>query len=90
MGPVVFLCGCVWLVVLGEVEGELAEEFAGDGVDDSDVEVLDEQDDVGAGVGAADSDVAEFAVGAQGDGSAGADAVVSDAVVGVRVAAGSG
>jgi hypothetical protein len=29
------------LVVLGEVDGELAEEFAGDGVDDSDLEKID-------------------------------------------------
>jgi hypothetical protein len=35
------------LVALGCVEGELAEEFAGGGVDDADVEVLDEQDDAG-------------------------------------------
>lgn len=30
-------------------DGELAEEFAGDGVDDADLEVLDEQDDMGSG-----------------------------------------
>ncbi len=45
------------MVVLGGVDGELAEEFAGDGVDDADVEVLDEQDDVGSLVGSADADV---------------------------------
>jgi len=39
------------LVVLVGVDGELAEEFAGDGVDDAYVEVLDEQDDVGSAVG---------------------------------------
>jgi hypothetical protein len=36
------------LVVLAGVDGEVAEELAGDGVDDSDVEALDEQDDVGS------------------------------------------
>ena len=38
------------LVVAGGVEGELAEEFAGDGVDDPDVEVIDEFEDGGTGV----------------------------------------
>ena len=37
---------------------ELSEELAGDGVDDADLEVLDEQDDVGSVVGSADADVA--------------------------------
>jgi hypothetical protein len=46
------------LVVAGGIDSEFAEQFAGDGVDDSDVEVLDEQDDVGSGVGSADADVA--------------------------------
>lgn len=53
-----------------------------DGIDDADVEVLDEQDDVGSGVGSADADVAELAVHAQGHGAGFVDAVVSDAVVG--------
>lgn len=34
------------LVVAVGVEDELAEEFSGGGVDDPDLEVLDEQDDV--------------------------------------------
>ena len=46
------------LVVAAGVDGEVAEEFAGGGVDDADVEVLDEQDDVGSGVGSSDADVA--------------------------------
>jgi hypothetical protein len=45
------------LVVAGGVEGELAEEFSGNGVDDPDLKVLDEQDHVGSGVGSADPDV---------------------------------
>ena len=39
------LCGAWWaaggLVVAGGVQGELAEDLAGGGVDDGDVEVLD-------------------------------------------------
>ena len=38
------------LVVAAGVEGEFAEEFAVLGVDDSDVEVVDEHDDGGSGV----------------------------------------
>jgi len=62
-------CGCGFgcslfsgLVVAAGVDGELAEEFSGDGCDDSDVEVLDEEDDGGSGVGSSDADVVEFAV----------------------------
>jgi hypothetical protein len=39
------------LVVLAGIDGELVQQFAGDGVDDADLEVLDEQDDVGSLVG---------------------------------------
>src|SRR5215471_7657456 len=52
--------GSLWLagglVVAGRVEGQVAEQFAGGGVDDADVQVLDEQQDVGSGVGSADAD----------------------------------
>ena len=75
-----------WLVVAGGVDGEVAEEFAGGGVDDADVEVVDEHDDVGSGVGSADADVVESAVEAQGDVAVVVDAVVADAVVGVGAA----
>ena len=51
---------------------------------------MDEQDDVGSGVGSSDADVAEFAVDAEGDGAGLVDAVVPDAVVGVGVAGRSG
>jgi hypothetical protein len=64
------------------VEGEVAEEFTSCGVDDADVEVVDEGHDGGAGVGAADADVVEAAGSAEGDGAGGVDAVVADAVVG--------
>jgi hypothetical protein len=47
-----------WLVVLAGVDDEFAQELAGDGVDDADLEILDEQDDVGSAVGSADADVA--------------------------------
>jgi hypothetical protein len=41
------MCGwvrvvCRWAVVAGGVDGELAQELAGRGVDDADVQVLDE------------------------------------------------
>jgi hypothetical protein len=54
------------LVVAVQVDGELAQQFAGDGVDDSDLEVPYEQDDVRSGVGSADADVAELAGDAPG------------------------
>ena len=77
------------LVAAGGVEGEAAEELAGGGVDDADVEVVDEEDDGLAGVGAADADVVHAAGAAEGDGAGLVDAVVADAVVGV-VAGGFG
>ena len=50
------------LVVAGGVDGEFAEDFAGDGVDDGDVEVVGEDEDAGSCVGSSDADVVEFAV----------------------------
>jgi hypothetical protein len=52
-------------------------------VDDSDVEVLNEYEDAGAGVGSADADVMEAAGDAQGDDAGLVDAVAADSVVGV-------
>jgi len=57
-GPLGFSGG---LVVAVWVEGEFAEQFAGGGVDDPDVPVLNEQQDVGSGVGPAGADVVEAA-----------------------------
>ena len=57
------------MVVAGGVDGQFAREFACGGCDDSDVEVLDEQDDAGSGVGSADADVVQAAVEVQGDGA---------------------
>jgi len=74
------------VVAVGGVEGEVAVELAGGGVDDADVEVGDEQEDAGSGVLAAEADVVEVAGDAQGDVAAGVNAVVADAVVGVVAA----
>jgi hypothetical protein len=82
--------GSAGLVVAVRVQGEFAEHFAGDRVDDADVEVLDEQHDVGSGVGSADADVVQSAVVAEGDAAGFVDPVVADPVVGVGVAAGGG
>ncbi|HJQ45649.1 MAG TPA: hypothetical protein VJ870_04890 [Amycolatopsis sp.] len=65
------------------VDGEFAEEFSGGGVDGAYVEVVDEEQDVGSGVGSSDADVAEFAGDAQGDAAGGVDLVFADAVVAV-------
>ena len=68
----------------------MTEHFAGSGVDDPDVEVGDEEDDGGSGVGSSDADVVESAVVAEGHRAAVVDAVVADPVVGVGVVAGRG
>ena len=70
------------LVVAVGVEGELAQELAGGGVDDPDVQVLDQEQDVGSGVGSADADVVEPSGVSEGDGAGGADDVGADAAVG--------
>ena len=71
------------MVVPGGVEGEVAQHFAGGCVDDFDVVVLDEDQDAGSVVDAADADVVEASVDAQGDVAGFADAVGSDSFVGV-------
>ena len=71
------------------VDGECAEEFAGGGVHDADVEVVDEQYEGGSGVRPADADAVQFAVEAERDFAGLVDAVVSNAMVSV-VAAGGG
>ena len=76
------------MVVPGGVEGEVAEEFAGGGVDDAYIEVCDEDDDVGSGVFSSDADVMQPAVVAQRDLAGGVDAVVADPVVDVAVGVG--
>ncbi len=96
-GPFVFWAGGAFgcaggLVVAGWVDGEVAEEFAGGGVNDADVEVVDEENDGGSGVDSSDADMVEAAVDAQGHDAGVVDAVVSDAVVqsGCRVGAALG
>jgi hypothetical protein len=78
-GFVVFWWWSGWsagaLVALGWVEDQVAEEFAGGCVDDADVQVLDQDDDAGSGVGSADADRVELAAVAQGDLAAGVDPV---------------
>src|SRR5262245_64656228 len=89
-GPASFRSG--GLVAAFGVEGQLADDLAGGGVDDADVEVVDEEGDRGAGVGAADADVEQAPVVAEGDLAGLVDAVVTDPVVagGVGVGAGFG
>ena len=55
------------MVVPGGVEGEVAQDFSGGGVDDGGVEVLDEDQDAGSVVVASDADVVQASVDAQGD-----------------------
>jgi hypothetical protein len=79
LGPRCFVWPAGWpaggLVVPGGVDGELAQELAGGCVDDPDVQVLDEHQDAGPGVGPADADVMQAAAGAQGELAVGVDAV---------------
>ena len=49
--------------------GRVAEEFAGGGVDDAGLKILDEQDDAVSGVGLSHADVVESAAVAQGEAS---------------------
>jgi hypothetical protein len=73
------------------VEDEFAAEFAGGGVEHADVEVLDQDEDVGSGVGSADAAGLEPALVAQGDFAPLVDPVVADSVVDVAAAvAGAG
>jgi len=68
-GLSLFGCWSGWqasgLVVLAWVDEQVAQDLAGGGVDHGDVEVLDEQDDVGSGVGSSDADVVELAQAAE-------------------------
>ena len=51
------LGGAGGLVVPGGVEGEVAQDFSGGGVDDGDVVVVGQDQDAGSVVVAADADV---------------------------------
>lgn len=76
------------LVVPRGVEGEFAEEFAGRGVDDADMQAVDEFEDLGSGVLGAESDVVHSAVEAEADFAVAVDSVGQDAVVDVGAAIG--
>lgn len=78
------LVAAVW------VEGELADELSGCLVDDSNVEVVDEQDDGLVGVCSSDADVVHAAGSAEADGAAFVDDVVANAVVGAGGCSGWG
>ena len=64
--------------------------MTGGGVDDPDVEVLNEHQNVGSGVGSSDADVVESAGQAQGEAAGVIDAVAAHAGVGVGAFAGLG
>ena len=74
------------LVVAVRVEGELAQEFAGAGVDDADVEVVDEHEDSSAFVGGAEWDVPQASGVAEGDGAGLVGDVAAHSPVGIEVA----
>jgi hypothetical protein len=76
------------LVVAGWVELEVAEEFSGLGVDDADVEVVDDEGDGYADVGAADADVVHAPGSSEADCACGVYVVVADPVVRVVVVVG--
>ena len=68
----------------------MTEKLASSRVDNADVEVLDEQQDAGSGVGSADADVMQLSGVAQGEFSELVDAVGADPVVGIEAFAGGG
>jgi hypothetical protein len=65
------------LVVTVGVEDQFADELAGGSVDDADVQVMDEEQDAGAGVGSSDADVVELSVVPEGDEPGGVQAAGS-------------
>src|SRR5688572_5861763 len=66
------------LVIDGWVEDQLADELAGGGVDDADVEAVDQHQDGGSGVGSADADVVQPAVVAEGEFAVAVDHIAAD------------
>ena len=78
------------LVVPAGIQDQLAQQFAGDRVDDADIEVLDEQQDVGSGMGSPDAHVMQPTGMTQGDHASGIDAVVADAGMGIVASGGAG
>ena len=88
-------CGSAWgssraVVSAFGIDGECADDLAGDGVDDAYVMAPDEEEDGGSVEGSSDADVVHVAVDAQAD-VAGVDSVAPDAELAVEVVvAGSG
>ena len=74
------------MIVLAWVDDQVAQDLAGGVVQDGDVEVLDEQDDVGSGAGSADADVSEPTGDAERDAAGLVDLVAANAVVSVSAA----
>jgi hypothetical protein len=72
-----------WLVVAGWVDVQVADELASGGVDDPNVQVLDEHQDLGPGVFGAGAGVVEFPADAQGELAGRVGPVGPVAVVGV-------
>ena len=72
------------------IEGEVADDFAGGGVDDADLEVVDEHHDRGVGEGSADAEVLEMTVVSECHFAGFVDAVVADSELAVGVVVGSG
>ena len=70
------------------VQHQFADQLSGVALDDPDVEVVDEQGDLGAGEASAKSDVVQVAVVAQGHRAALVDPVVPDSAVWLDVGAG--
>jgi hypothetical protein len=52
--------GAAWLLVADEVDGGLAQDLSGSRVDGLDVEVVDQEQDVGSCVGSPDVDVTQL------------------------------
>jgi hypothetical protein len=80
LGSLRFSFEAAWLVVLGGVEGQVTEEFAV-AADDPDVQVVGEDVAADAGQEAAEPDVVQAAVVAQGDRSGLVDHIAAEPVV---------
>jgi hypothetical protein len=66
------------LIIHGWVEDQFADDLAGGGVDDADVEAVDQHQDGGSGVGSADPDVVQPAVVAEAEFAVAVDDVAAD------------
>jgi hypothetical protein len=66
------------LVIDGWVEDQFADDLAGGGVDDADVEAVNQHQDGGSGVGSADADVVQSAFVAEADFAVAVDYLAAD------------